>query len=490
MSVKNLTIRKRLMVLGAAAMAVFICSGAVAIWGFRSMSHYADVENQQAASVKTISEAYRNWLLDDDQSNMYAAVVALKDPAQHDLAETTWKQASDDFGLASASMKQVAALADTPTEIDLGNQINKNLDAYNVFSQTLRKQALAGDVSGAIKTVTVDNLEPSNALPDLFQKLIDSNQKVADQAQSNFKSVSSRNTVMLILLVVGGALGLGALLASVIGTITRRLQAVVTLLGGVAEGDLRQRVELDGNDELVQLGKALNTALDRVADTVRVIEENSNSIEGSSARLNGLAQEVAHSTETVASASEELAASSREIASNASHVSNVAREAVAVSAHAAHAVEDLSERSSGIGRVVEVIDEIAEQTNLLALNATIEAARAGESGRGFAVVANEVKELAGETGRATTDIAAAVQAIQAGTGGAIEGISQISRIVSDIDAAQSTVAAAVEEQTATTSEISRSVAVTAEQAAEIARDAEALSEISRRLRESVDQFTV
>ena len=107
--------------------------------------------------------------------------------------------------------------------------------------------------------------------------------------------------------------------------------------------------------------------------------------------------------------------------------------------------------------MVSLINDIASQTNLLALNATIEAARAGAAGKGFAVVASEVKELAKETRRATDDIAGRVDAIQRDTEGAVEAIHDIGSIVGEINDMQSAIAAAVEQQTATTNEIARNV---------------------------------
>jgi methyl-accepting chemotaxis protein len=131
-------------------------------------------------------------------------------------------------------------------------------------------------------------------------------------------------------------------------------------------------------------------------------------------------------------------------------------------------VAKLGESSAEIGNVVKVITSIAEQTNLLALNATIEAARAGEAGKGFAVVANEVKELAQETAKATEDIARRVEAIQGDTAGAVAAIGRISTVIGQINDYQLTIASAVEEQTATTSEMSRSVAEAAGGSGEIA----------------------
>ncbi len=120
-------------------------------------------------------------------------------------------------------------------------------------------------------------------------------------------------------------------------------------------------------------------------------------------------------------------------------------------------MSSLGESSAEIGQVIKVITGIAQQTNLLALNATIEAARAGEAGKGFAVVANEVKELAKATAEATEDISQKIEAIQGNTASAVSAIGEITHVISQINDIQTTIASAVEEQTATTNEIARSV---------------------------------
>jgi methyl-accepting chemotaxis protein len=120
-------------------------------------------------------------------------------------------------------------------------------------------------------------------------------------------------------------------------------------------------------------------------------------------------------------------------------------------------MDALGRSSSEIGQVVNVITTIAEQTNLLALNATIEAARAGEAGKGFAVVANEVKELARETAKATEDIGTRIETMQQDTRRAVAAIAEIGTVIERIDALQTKIAAAVEEQSVTTSEIGRNI---------------------------------
>ncbi|HWA16649.1 MAG TPA: methyl-accepting chemotaxis protein, partial [Gemmatimonadales bacterium] len=182
------------------------------------------------------------------------------------------------------------------------------------------------------------------------------------------------------------------------------------------------------------------------------------------------ADEVSRNVTTVAAGTEEMDASIREIAKNASEAARVATQAVTAAQETNATVAQLGESSIKIGKVIKTITAIAEQTNLLALNATIEAARAGEAGRGFAVVANEVKELAKETARATEEIGPMVEAIQADTTNAVSAIKAIGEIITQINSIQISIAGAVEEQTATTNEMSRNVAEAARGTEEIARN--------------------
>jgi methyl-accepting chemotaxis protein len=191
------------------------------------------------------------------------------------------------------------------------------------------------------------------------------------------------------------------------------------------------------------------------------------------------AEQVSRNIATVATGTEEMGASIKEIAKSASEAARVATAAVRVAEKTNATVAKLGESSAEIGNVVKVITSIAQQTNLLALNATIEAARAGEAGKGFAVVANEVKELAKQTARATEDIGRRIEAIQTDTRSAVEAIGQISGVINQINDIQTTIAGAVEEQTATTGEIGRNVAEAAMGSAEIAQSVAGVAQAAR-----------
>jgi hypothetical protein len=186
------------------------------------------------------------------------------------------------------------------------------------------------------------------------------------------------------------------------------------------------------------------------------------------------ASDVSARAASVAAGSEQMSASIREIAVSAAAAANGTSSAVGAAGTANERLAKLSESSTRIGAVSKLITAIAEQTNLLALNATIEAARAGEAGKGFAVVAGEVKELAGRTRSATAEITEMIAAIQADSADAANAIGDILRLIDEVESQQSTVASAVEEQTAVANEMSTSVAGVADAAAVSANAVEEL----------------
>jgi len=304
--------------------------------------------------------------------------------------------------------------------------------------------------------------------------------KVADAKKTNQDSTAlgnSSSAIMVAAIAIAFLLsvGTGWLLTR---SVTKPVVQVVQVLEMVADGDLTRRMELDSKDEIGQMGQALNGTLDKLTESMGAIGESSTALASSSEELSAVShrmsvnaeetatqsnvvsaasEQVTKNLQTVATATEEMSASIREIAKNSNEAARVETSAVKTAETTNATVAKLGESSAEIGQVIKVITSIAQQTNLLALNATIEAARAGEAGKGFAVVANEVKELAKETAKATEDISRKIEAIQGDTKGAVEAIGEISGVISQINDISSTIASAVEEQTATTNEISRNV---------------------------------
>jgi methyl-accepting chemotaxis protein len=317
-------------------------------------------------------------------------------------------------------------------------------------------------------------------------------------------------------------------------SIFRRLREVVERIHDVTqgEGDLTHRIPVTSEDEVGDVAKGFNTFIEQVQSIVSQVSESAQHVAAASEEFSSTSQqitanseeataqantvsaatdEVSRNLQTVATGAEQMSATIKDIAKNAGEAAKVASEAVSSAKTTTGIMSKLGDSSAEIGQVVKLITSIAEQTNLLALNATIEAARAGEGGKGFAVVANEVKELAKQTAKATEEISQKIKTIQDDTKGAVEAIGAISKIINQINDISNTIATAVEEQSATTNEMSRNVmeaakgseaitqnitgvAQAAQSTSSSAHDsqkaASQLAEMSTQLRRLVEQFKI
>ncbi|MER7278326.1 methyl-accepting chemotaxis protein [Dactylosporangium sp. NPDC000244] len=357
-------------------------------------------------------------------------------------------------------------------------------------------------VSAANELVVGEGLQVYARIADGVDALLASARKL--EAAAHVAAAARANRTQRLANTVGViALALSILLAVALSlSVIRPLRALHDRLADIAEGDgdLTRRLTVSGHDEFSAVSREFNTFVDKIAATVRAISGSAATVAVASERLtdtsrrimasaqetsaqSGLivaaADEVSGNVHTVATGAEQMSASIQQIAGTAAEAARVGGQTTELTQSAFDLIGRLSGSSAQIGDVVKVITDIAGQTNLLALNATIEAARAGEAGKGFAVVANEVKELAQETGRATGDIAAKIASIQADTTAATEAINRIVEVTGRLGDYQTTIAAAVEEQTATTDEMSRNIAQAAAGSADIAANIAGISDAAR-----------
>lgn len=339
-----------------------------------------------------------------------------------------------------------------------------------------------------------------------------------------------------------------AISIAVAGSVSRPIAHIAELFRniGEGEGDLRQRLPVNGDDEIAQLARGFNSFISKIQDTVLEVASTSQQLGLSAIDVSNQSHQTLDDSQLqkdrtimVVTAINEMGATVNEIATNAAQAAVTARDADAESIEGQKVVtraretinqlskdveqvgdviESLATHTKSIGSILDVIRAISEQTNLLALNAAIEAARAGEAGRGFAVVADEVRNLASRTAASTNEVQTMIDKLQSETTRAVSameqsrsrshegvtavdeasqslsGISERIALISDMNIQ---VAAATEEQSTVVEDINRNVTEinditqrTAETAHAAAHASKSLNQLATRLDTLVARFKV
>jgi methyl-accepting chemotaxis protein len=224
-----------------------------------------------------------------------------------------------------------------------------------------------------------------------------------------------------------------------------------------ARGKAIEKLTGDFDADVTMVLKTVSSAATEMQATASSMTATAEETSRQSTAVAAASEQASTNVQTVAAAAEELSSSISEITRQVAQSAQIAGKAVSDAERTNQQVQGLAEAAQKIGEVVSLITDIASQTNLLALNATIEAARAGEAGKGFAVVASEVKNLANETAKATDEITGQITGIQQATKEAVTAIQSIGQTIGQINEIATTIASAVEEQGAATSEIARNV---------------------------------
>jgi methyl-accepting chemotaxis protein len=393
-------------------------------------------------------------------------------------------------GLAAAQAAFVEARAAIAGQTEREAQVDGIQEAVASWGTTMQQLQTGYETNGQFSQDIIDELGVKEAA---YKALIADAITVADgsfaAADATFDdAASSAKTVLLVGLLVAMATAIAAGIV-VVRSVTKPLGRTVDVLEQVAHGDLTVTVGVRGRDEIARMGEALNVAVGQVHDTLVAVTENALELASASEELSATSRQMASGATETSAQTEEVTATIGEIARRTSEASSIAGEAVQLALNTSTTMQKLEASSEAIGAVVSLISSVAEQTNLLALNATIEAARAGDAGRGFAVVASEVKELANQTAKATQEISEQIRAIQGDSRDAVVAIEQITETIGSISDVASAVAAAVEEQAVTMSEIGRTVEEGAVGAASTEQAASALAEMAAELQRLLAGFT-
>ncbi|MGY3172567.1 methyl-accepting chemotaxis protein [Pseudomonas sp. TE12234] len=447
MSLRNLSIAPRAF-LGFAFIALLVIVLGVFAVNRMSIIRQAslDMETNQLPSVGYLGNMTENVLR---MRILSFRVLVNRDPAALQEAQTRIGVLVDKVRSAQASY---AALPFQPEEAQLYKSFTATLDSYMRDQEQmleLSRQNKLDEMRALINTRIKDG---TDQMGEQLNKLVALNTGYAKTASAeagdNYSSAILGIVVAAVMAALMTILLAWLLTRSIVTPLNRALQAAQT----IADGNLSETIEADGQDEP---GRLLGALANMQANLRKTIEQ----IAGSATQLGAAAEELSAVTqdasrglqqqnneiEQAATAVNEMTAAVEEVARNAvstSEASNqstqAAREgrnrvvetvdAIQTMTHDVHTtslmIEGLAAQGRDIGKVLDVIRAIAEQTNLLALNAAIEAARAGEAGRGFAVVADEVRALAHRTAQSTQEIEKMVAGIQNGTGEAVASMQQ------------------------------------------------------------------
>ena len=376
-----------------------------------------------------------------------------------------------------------------------------------------------GETLGSVRLYYTD-AQMKNKIKDHEADTLNSIQAFNALAQKNIGTAIKSQVAIAVVIIIVLIL---TLVVSLTIFVTRPINSTIAMIRDIAqgEGDLTRRLQTNTRDEIGELAAWFNRFVENLQQLIREISGNATTIDQSSTsflavsdnmnnQVAGLSERsvsLGHAAEHIsrdiisvtaameeastninmmATASEEMSATIAEIAQNTEKARQITDNAVSQTQQSSSEVNKLGGAADTIGKVAETITEISNQVNLLALNATIEAARAGEAGKGFAVVANEIKVLAGQTTEASDAIREQIQSIQAASTRTVDAISGTAEIVGEINTIVATIAAAVEQQSATTGEISGNISQTASGITEIT---ETVSQGASAVQEMVKDIT-
>jgi methyl-accepting chemotaxis protein len=479
----SLTLRARLLVLGGCAAAALLALAVVVSLLMAGIGTKTTRSSQADKQAQVLSHAYESWIRNDGQDNMYAAIVALRDPSQQKLADVTWGQAASAYQASYAQLRTLRSLLQDPIALAQLRTIQTSLAAYNAFSAQLRKAALAGNARRAVYIQTLGNLAPSNALPLEFTRLRDALETTESKSVAAARTSASTGTLIVLIVT---ALALPLLIVLALTTIRSIMTGVKHVeergdqishamaerlrpgLEALARGDFSVHLaaktkpeEVQRRDELGDIMRTTEQMRETIIDCYHAYNVSTEQLREMVGQVAQTAVSVDSTSKQMASSAEETGKATSEIAQAIEHVAHGAERQVQIIETARRAADDVT---AAVTRSAEQAEQTAE--------VAIRARASAQQGVGAA-------EQADNAMQAVRDSSVAVTAAIGGLAAKSEQIGAIVQTITGIAEQTNLLALNAAIEAARAGEQGRGFAVVAEEVRKLAEDSQtAAHEIS------------